>query len=154
LKNRGGDVVPSMFELSIRFFPSTALLVDGSMHPIERDTIVQLEINFGDLDPQELQTMKEKVVRNLVEKIGESVLWGPQQEVSLLRYDDWKGDYIRIEDGEDMVDEINRQDGWSSKRAIFSAELIELNVDSRVGYVPSKLASQLAEDGWATQRHT
>jgi hypothetical protein len=54
------------------------------MHPIERDTIVQLEINFGDLDPQELQTMEEKAVRNLVEKIGESVLWGPQQEVSLL----------------------------------------------------------------------
>jgi hypothetical protein len=36
----------------------------------------------------------------------------------------------------------------------FLAKLVELNVDSRVGYVPLKLASQLAEDGWAAQRHT
>jgi len=51
-----------------------------------------------------------------------------------------------------MVDEIDRQDGWTSKRATFSAELIPLNSDSRVGYVPSKLASQMVEDDWAAQR--
>jgi hypothetical protein len=56
------------------------------------------------------------------------------------RFDDWKGEYVRIEDGEDMVDEIDRQDGWSTKRATFHTELVDLNSDSRVGYVPSKLA--------------
>ena len=128
------------------------MLVDGSMHPIEKDTIVKLEIHFDDLDPQELEFMEEKSVRNLVEKIGESILWGPQQEVSLLRFDDWKGEYIRIENGEEMVEEIERQDGWTSKRAMFLAELIELKSDSRVGYVPSKLACQMVEDDWAAER--
>ena len=59
---------------------------------------------------------------------------------------------MRIEDGEDMVDEIDLQDGWTSKRATFHAELIDLKCDSRVGYVPSKLASQIADDDWASQR--
>jgi hypothetical protein len=58
------------------------------MHPIERETTVLLEINFCDLDPQELQIMEEQAVRNLVEKIRENILWGPEQELSLLRYDD------------------------------------------------------------------
>jgi hypothetical protein len=72
---------------------------------------VLLEIKFCDLDPQELQIMEEQAVRNVVEKIGESVLWGPEQELSLLRYDDWKGEYVRIEDGDEMVEEIDRQKG-------------------------------------------
>jgi hypothetical protein len=130
------------------------MLADGSMHPIERDTTMLLEIKFCDLDPQELQIMEEQAVRNVVEKIGESVLWGPEQELSLLRYDDWKGEYVRIEDGDEMVEEIDRQKGWDSKHAQFYSELIELNGDSRVGYVPSKLAAQMAEDDWAAQRHT
>jgi len=86
--------------LSIKFWPSKAILVDGSMHPIDQDTIVKLEIDFDDLDPQELQIMEAKAVRDMVEKIGESVLWGPQQEVSVLRFADWKGEYVRVENGE------------------------------------------------------
>jgi hypothetical protein len=87
-------------------FPGRAILADGNMHPIERETTMLLEINFCDLDTQELQIMEEQAVRNLVEKIGESVLWGPKQELSLLRYDDWKGEYVKIEDGDEMVEEI------------------------------------------------
>ncbi|KAE8769099.1 hypothetical protein D1007_59370 [Hordeum vulgare] len=76
--------------------------------------------------------MEEKAVRKLVEKIGETVLWGPEQEVSLLRYDDFKGEYVRIEDGEDIVVEVDRQEGWASLRAEFFAELVDLNIDSKV----------------------
>ncbi|KAE8769161.1 hypothetical protein D1007_59299 [Hordeum vulgare] len=97
--------------------------------------------------------MEEKAVRKLVEKIGETMLWGPEQEVSLLRYDDFKREYVRIEDGEDIVDEIDRQEGWASLRAEFFAELYDLNIDSKVGYVPSHLAMQKADDDWASQRH-
>jgi hypothetical protein len=60
--------------------------------------------------------------------------------------------YVRIEDGEDMVDEIDRQEGWTSKKATFWAELIDLNQDSRVGYVPSKMASQMADAEWAAEK--
>jgi hypothetical protein len=87
-----------------------------------------------------------------VEKIGESIVWVPEQEVSLSRFDDWKGEYVRIEDGEDIVDAIDRQDGWSTKRATFHAELIDLSSDSRVRNVPSKFALQIVEDDWAAQR--
>ncbi|KAK1694628.1 hypothetical protein QYE76_011325 [Lolium multiflorum] len=96
--------------------------------------------------------MKEQAMVNLVEKIRESIVWGPEQEVSLSRFDDWKGEYIRIEDGDDMVDGIDRQDGWSTKRATFHAELVDLKCDSRVGYVPSKMALQMVEDDWVAQR--
>jgi hypothetical protein len=85
-------------------------------------------------------------------KIWESIAWGPEQEVSLSQFDDWKQEYVRIEDGEDVVDAIDRQEGWTTKRAIFHAELIDLNCDSRVGYVPSKLALQMVEDDWVAQR--
>ena len=61
------------------------------------------EVDCAEIDPNEIQSMEEKAVRKLVEKIGETVLWGPEQEVSLLRYDDFKGEYVRIEDGEDIV---------------------------------------------------
>ena len=47
---------------------------------------------------------------------------------------------MRIEDGEEMVDEIDRQDGWTTKQTMFHAELVDLKTDSKVGYVPSKLA--------------
>jgi hypothetical protein len=95
---------------------------------------------------------EEKVVRNVMEKIGESIPWVPDQEVALLRFEEWKGEYVRMEDGEALVDEINRQDGRTSKRATFLAELVDLKSDSIVGYVPSKLAMQIAVDAWAASR--
>ena len=122
------------------------------MRYIERDTVVKLEVEFSEMDPQDLQYMEEKAVRNWVEKIGESVVWGPEQEVSLQRFDNYKGDYVRIEDGEDLVTEIDRQEGWASKHAYFYAQLVDLKSDSKVGYVVSKLAAQIADDEWASQR--
>ncbi|KAE8769059.1 hypothetical protein D1007_59396 [Hordeum vulgare] len=131
--NRGaGNAAPETFEFAINFFPSTAKLVDGSIENIQRDTIVKWEVDCAKIDPIEIQSMEEKAVRKLVEKIGETVLWGPEQEVSLLRYDDFKGEYVRIEDGEDIVVEIDRQEGWASLRAEFFAELVDLNIDSKV----------------------
>jgi hypothetical protein len=50
-----------------------------------------------------------------------------------------------------MVDEIDRQDGWTTKEATFRAELIDLKSDSKVGYVASKLASQMSDDAWASR---
>ncbi|KAE8785142.1 hypothetical protein D1007_41217 [Hordeum vulgare] len=147
-----GDAAET-FEFANNFFPSTAKLVDGSIKNIQRDTIVKWEVDCAEIDPNELQSMEEKAVRKLVEKIGETVLWGPEQEVSLLRYDDFKGEYVKIEDGEDIVDEIDRQEGWASLTAEFFAELVDLNIDSKVGYVPSHLAMQKADDDWASQRH-
>jgi hypothetical protein len=40
---------------------------------IERDTIVSWEVEFEKIDPQELQTMEEKAVKNVVEKLGEII---------------------------------------------------------------------------------
>jgi hypothetical protein len=57
---------------------------------------------------------------------------------------------MRIESGEKMVDEIDRQDGWTTKEATFRAELVDIKSDSKVGYVPSKLASQMSDDAWAS----
>jgi hypothetical protein len=79
--------------------------------------------------------LEEKALKNLVETIGESVFWGPNQEVSLLRFDNWKGEYVRIEDGEQMIAEIDEQEGWASKQVSFSTELVDLKCDSKVGYV-------------------
>ena len=138
--------------MTVNFFPSKAKLVDGSIQNIERDTIVKWEVEFTEIDPQVLQNMGEKAVKKWVEKIGENIVWGPEQEVSLLRFDDWKGEYVRIEDGEQIVEEIDRQNGWTSKRANFFAELVDLNIFSKVGYVPSQLAAQMVDDDWATQR--
>ncbi|KAE8799776.1 hypothetical protein D1007_24871 [Hordeum vulgare] len=149
--NRGNDA--ETFEFAINFFPSTAKLVDGSIENIQRDTIVKWEVDCAEIDPIEIKSMEEKAVRKLVKKIGETMLWGPEQEVSLLRYDDFKGEYVRIEDGEDIVVEIDRQEGWASLRADFFAELVDLNIDSKVGYVPSHLAMQKADDDWASKRH-
>jgi hypothetical protein len=73
---------------SIKFFPSKAVLIDGSMREIERDTMVEWDVPSADIDPQELERMEEEAVRNVVDKIGESAVWGPKQEVSLLAFDD------------------------------------------------------------------
>ncbi|KAE8804404.1 hypothetical protein D1007_19428 [Hordeum vulgare] len=110
--NRGKGA--ETFEFAINFFPSMAKLVDGSIENIQRDTIVKWEVDCAEIDPNEIQSMEENAVRKLVEKIGETVLWGPEQEVSLLRYDDFKGEYVRIEDGDDIVVEIDRQEGWAT----------------------------------------
>jgi hypothetical protein len=40
--------------------------------------------------------MGEDVVRNLMDKIGESVVWGAEQEVSLLGFYDWKGGMLGL----------------------------------------------------------
>jgi hypothetical protein len=66
------------------------------------------EVDFGEIGPQELHNMEEQAVRNVVEKLGESVIWGLGQEVLLIRFENWKGEYVRIESGEEMVDEIDR----------------------------------------------
>jgi hypothetical protein len=44
----------------------------------------------------------------VVEKIGQSVPWVLEQEVALLGFENWKGEYLRIENGQDIVDEIDR----------------------------------------------
>jgi hypothetical protein len=118
---------------------------------IERNTIVRWEVEFREIDPQELHNMEEWAVRNVVEKLGESVIWGPKQEVSLLQFEKWKGEYVRIESREEMVDEIDRQDGWTTKEATFCVEFIDLKSDSKVGYVALKLASQMSDDAWASR---
>ena len=66
------------------------------MRNIDRDTVVRWEVDCADMDPQELQIKEEKAVRIVVEKLGQSILWGPVQEVSLLRFNDYKGEYVII----------------------------------------------------------
>jgi hypothetical protein len=68
----------------------------------------------------------------------------------IVRFENWKGEYVRIETGEEMVDEIDRQDDWTTKEATFCPELVDLKSDSKVGYVASKLASQMSDDDWAS----
>jgi hypothetical protein len=58
------------------------------------------------------------------------------------------GEYARMEEGEALVDEIDRQDGWTSKHATFLAEMVDLKSNSRVRYVSSKLVMQIANDDW------
>jgi hypothetical protein len=117
-------------------FPSKAILGDGSVRNIEKDTFVKFEVEFSEMDAQELQSMEEKAVKNWVEKIGESVVWGPEQELSLLRFDDWKGEYVRIEDGDDLVTEIDRRDGWTSKHQPFMQKLLIANLIPKLDMWP------------------
>jgi hypothetical protein len=87
-----GDAAGRHFQFTVHFFPSMALLCDGSVRNIKRNTIVRWEVEFREIDPQELHNMEERAVRNVVEKLGESVIWGPKQEVSLLQFENWKGE--------------------------------------------------------------
>jgi hypothetical protein len=98
IEKRGDDDAHT-FEITVEFILSKAKRVDGGMQVFERDTIVKWEANFVEIDPQDIQSMEEQAVKNLVEKIEESIGWGPEQEVSLSKFDDWKGEYVRIEDG-------------------------------------------------------
>jgi hypothetical protein len=149
-QNRG-DAAGRHFQFTVHFFPSKALLCDGSVRNIERNTVVRWEVEFREIDLQELHNMEEWAMRNVVEKLGESVIWGPGQEVSLLQFENWKGKYVRIKSGEEMVDEIDRQDDSTTKEATFRAELVDLKLDSKVGYVASRLASQMLDDAWASR---
>ncbi|KAE8808135.1 hypothetical protein D1007_15259 [Hordeum vulgare] len=88
-----------------------AKLGDGSLQDIEGDTIVKWEVELSEIDPQELHSMEEKAVRNVVAKIGESIFWGSR-----------------------------------------ARELVDLKSDSKVGYVSSKLAAQMVDDDWASER--
>ena len=63
------------FKFIVEFFASKANLGGGGVRDIERDTIVRLEVEFSEIDPQELQILEEKAVKNVVEKLGESILW-------------------------------------------------------------------------------
>jgi hypothetical protein len=42
---------------------------------------------------------------------------------------------VRIENGEDTVDEIDQQYGWIGKETSFCAELVDMKSDSKVGYM-------------------
>ena len=146
-RNRGDE--PKLFELEVNFKRSTAKLADGSMRAIDHNIVVNLQLSLDDFDPQALVDQEEKAVRDIVERIGESIPWGPYQEVQLVRYDDWKGEYVRMEVGEALVDEIQHQLGFDNKHATLLAELVDLKSDSRVGYVASKRAMQIEDDEWA-----
>ena len=140
------------FEWSVKFFTSVTKLADGSLKTIEQDRLVSWKVDCAEVDRQDLVNQRSKAVRDFVEKIGEYIPWGQEQEVTLLQFDEWKGEYVRMEDGDSLVDEINQQDGWTRKRVIFLAELVDLESDSSVGYLPSKLATQIVDDDGAASR--
>jgi hypothetical protein len=71
----------------VKFFTSVAKLADGSLRTIEQDRVVTWEVQCAEIDPQELVNEEVKAVRDLVEKIGECIPWGPEQEVSLIHFD-------------------------------------------------------------------
>jgi hypothetical protein len=78
LKNRGDDDART-FEITVEFFPTKAKLVDGNIQIIERDTIVKWEVICAEMDQQDIHSMGEQAVKKFVEKIGESIVWGPEQ---------------------------------------------------------------------------
>ena len=110
--------------MTVNFFPSKAKLVDGSIQNIERDTIVKWEVEFTEIDPQVLQNMGEKAVKKWVEKIGENVVWGPEQEVSLLRFDDWKGEYVRMMVNRLLMKSIGKTAGQANELIFLLSWLI------------------------------
>ena len=59
IQNRG-DAMRRNFEFTVKFFVSKAKLGDDSVRNIERDTVVRLEVEFSEIDPQELLILKEK----------------------------------------------------------------------------------------------
>ncbi|KAE8794787.1 hypothetical protein D1007_30323 [Hordeum vulgare] len=116
----------------VEFFPCKAKLSDGSVQDIYRDTTVRLDVELADVDPQELESMKEKAVGNLVERIGESIVWGPEQEVSVQCFDNYYGEYVRIEDGESTIAEMDQQEGWrggnhGARKIVVDRNVVELN---------------------------
>ncbi|KAE8793488.1 hypothetical protein D1007_31902 [Hordeum vulgare] len=144
---------PSLEACVLYHSADAAVGTNITVQDIYRDTSVRLDVELADVDPQELESMKEKAVGNLVERIGESIVWGPEQEVSLQRFDNYYGEYVRIEDGESMVVKIDQQEGWACKQVTFYTEIIDLQTNSRVGYVPSKMAAQLEDDVWVSQKN-
>jgi hypothetical protein len=69
-----GDAAGRHFQFTVHFFPSKALLCDGSVQNIKRNTIVRWKVEFREIDPQELHNMEERAVRNVVEKLGEIII--------------------------------------------------------------------------------
>ncbi|KAE8779784.1 hypothetical protein D1007_47144 [Hordeum vulgare] len=134
------------------FFSAVVELLSRQRQSYCEDTTVRLDVELADVDPRELESMKEKAMGNLVERIGESILWGPEQEVSLQCFDNYYGEYVRVEDGESMVAKIDQQEGWAGKQVTFYAELIDLQTHSRIGYVPSKMAAHMEDDEWVSQK--
>jgi hypothetical protein len=49
-----GDGERRKFLFNVKFFPSEAKLGDGSVHNIEGGTYLDWEVDFADIDPQEL----------------------------------------------------------------------------------------------------
>ncbi|KAE8783776.1 hypothetical protein D1007_42757 [Hordeum vulgare] len=147
--HRRRHAVASYAQAATWALSNVAKLAEGSLRIVEHDRLVSWEFVFEDIDPQELVNQEEKAVRTIVEKTRESTPWGPEQELALLRFEEWKGEHVTLEDGEALVNEIDRQDGWTGKRATFHAELVDLKSDSRVGYVPLKLAMHMEDGDWA-----
>ncbi|KAE8780289.1 hypothetical protein D1007_46562 [Hordeum vulgare] len=151
---RIGDAAARTFELTINFFPSKAKLVDGSIQRIERDTIVKWEVELTDIDSQVLHNMGEKAVKKWVEKIRESIVLGPEQEVSLLRFDDWKGEkkfYARCRGFDGNVKPCK----W-----YISSRLQPDRIGARVNQIPnqhtcitsSKRVSTMASQLWVAEK--
>ncbi|KAE8804790.1 hypothetical protein D1007_19206 [Hordeum vulgare] len=86
--------------------------------------------------------MEEKAMHNFVERIGESIVWGLDQEVSLLRFDNWKVCYVRIKDGEDMVAEIDRQEeqGHNGAGTVVSIDWNDVVLEERADLVIAPIA--------------
>jgi hypothetical protein len=59
--------------LSVKFLLSKAKLADGSLRTIEHDRVVSWEVEFAEIDPQDLVNQEEKAMRNIMEKIGDSI---------------------------------------------------------------------------------
>jgi hypothetical protein len=80
------DATYRNFYLTIKFFPSKAKPSDGSPRNTERYRLMIWKVTFGEIDLHELENMEENVMKNMVEKLGQSVLWGLEQEVTLLHF--------------------------------------------------------------------
>ena len=68
-ENRG-DAAVRKFEFIVKIFSSKAKLADGSVRQIERGTVVRWDVEFGEIDPQELQKLEEQAVKNVIRKLG------------------------------------------------------------------------------------
>ncbi|GJM87235.1 hypothetical protein PR202_ga03169 [Eleusine coracana subsp. coracana] len=98
------EVCEKQFEISDNSDSKVDIeLADGSLRAIEQERLVSWEVDCAEIDPQDLVNQEAQAVRNLVDKIGESIPWGPEQEVALIHFDEWKGEYVRMEDDDDWA---------------------------------------------------
>mgnify|MGYP005799542663 CR=1 FL=1 len=54
------------------------------MRDIERDTIVKWEVECAEIDAQDIQSMEERAMRNVVEKFGKSNFLGSRARGSIV----------------------------------------------------------------------